>query len=301
MKVYKEYVDMNNCDLKLKSFISSTLIGNDDYITVHPHWHDEIELLYVLRGSAFQQVNEHTFNIAKGDVVVIRGQDIHATYTLEPENTEILVVMFDTSIINSQTDMIQTIFNEFNTCTTFPYPINADDNTGMEIAELIKSIHYEFVGDNAARELFIVSYCASLLGLCMRTYLTKSNNAKHPLNVKKALEKIFTLIDDNYERSISLKEAAEVSNFSIPHFCRLFRQTVGMSFIDYLNHYRINKSIQILKNGTTITETAQLCGFGCINSYIRTFKKYNTLPPSKYIENLQGVALSPVQASSYTK
>lgn len=277
---------MDTYNLKVRCFISGSSKENDDYITVHPHWHDQVELLYVLNGSAFQQVNDHTFNIEQGDVVVIRGQDIHATFTLKPGNTEILVIQFDTSIIDNQSNIIKSILDEFNTCTAIPYPIKTNENPGIEILQLIRNIHNEFIGDSAAKELYIVSHCAALVGLCICSYLTKSSYAQHALNVKKTLKKIFTFIDDNYYRPISLKEAAEVSNFSIPHFCRLFRQTVGMSFIDYLNYYRINKSIQFLKKEISITETALLIGFGSINSYIRTFKKYNTLSPSKYIKNI---------------
>lgn len=283
MKVYKEYVGLDDCDFKLKCFINSSLRVKNDSFTLHPHWHDEIELLYVLSGSALQQVNDNIFSISEGDVVVIRSQDIHITYTVQPGNTEILVILLNPSLLDNKSEVINTILDKFNACTSIPYPINAGDKQNIEIVELIKQIYYEHNGVNAAKELFIMSYCASLIGLCTSSYFSDTNaSGQHPVNLKKALERIFSFIDDNYNRPISLNEAAEVANFSIPHFCRLFRQTVGMSFIDYLNHYRINKSIQYLKKGTAITEIAQLTGFNSINSYIRTFKKYMTLSPSKY-------------------
>lgn len=334
MKIFKELVNLDSFKFKARAFLSSTSKENDEYLTVHPHWHDEIEILLVLSGSAFQQVNENTFTISQGDTVVIRSQDIHATYTLVPEDMDILVVQFDSSILGCKSDnsfpdksnitgsvncvkssdvtgsnssfksmdvigypkssnvkicandefahTMNLIMNEFTTGTAIPCPIKKDTGPGREFSALIKDIYNEYVANNVAKELFIISDCASLVGLCIRSFPAGATHSQNPVNIKKALEKLFVFIDENYDRPITLKEASEISNFSIPHFCRLFRQTVGMSFIDYLNHYRINKSVLLLKSENSITEISNLCGFNSINSYIRTFKKYNKLSPGEY-------------------
>lgn len=282
LKIFKELSNLDACNFKVKSFISSISKDSEEYLTVHPHWHEEIEILYVLSGSAFQQVNDSTFTIAQGDTVIIKSQDVHSTYTLTPEDMQILVVQFDPSIVGCSSEVIASAIGRFAACTAIPYPIHLHDAVGQELSGLILGIHEEFVSDHAAKELFMMSACAALLGICIRSYLSDTSHVQSTDNVKSALEKIFLLIDENYGRPISLQEAAGISNFSIPHFCRLFRQTVGMSFITYLNHYRISRSMIFLKAGKSITETAHLSGFGSINSYIRTFKKYNAQSPREY-------------------
>ncbi|MHB1454671.1 MAG: AraC family transcriptional regulator [Saccharofermentanales bacterium] len=282
MKIFKEFGNMDECDFKVKSFISSVSKINEEYLTVHPHWHDEIEVLHVLCGSAFQQVNDNIFTIEKGDTVIIRSQDIHATYTLSPEDMQILVIQFDPSILGCHTEKVDSLIARFTTGTVIPAPIHQDDSASRELSGLIMSIHGEYISDGAAKELYMVAACASLVGLCIRSFFSDSFHAQSTKDVKKTLEKIFILIDENYGRPISLEEAAGISNFSVPHFCRLFRQTVGMSFITYLNHYRINKSMLFLKDGKTITETAYLSGFNSINSYIRVFRKYTAQSPGEY-------------------
>ena len=278
--MYKEVLDLEN-DIKIRCFVNSSPEQKQGRIQVHPHWHDEVEILYVLRGSAFQQVNEYTFDISQGHLVVVRGQDIHATYTITPEITEILVLQFNTAILG---DLEPSFSEQFSNNTLFPYPIETAQYPGLKIVDLLISIQREYTHNDIAREAFILSDCISLLGVCTRSFVCETNSIQYPLNAKKALEKIFHFIDSSYQRTISLKEAAKLSNFSVPHFCRLFRKTVGMSFIDYLNHYRVSKSLLLLKSGQTVTEIAHLCGFSSINSYIRTFKKYYSVSPSKWKE-----------------
>jgi len=278
--MYKEVLEIEN-DIKIRCFVSSTAAQAGGRIQVHPHWHDEVEILYVLRGSAFQQVNDHTFDISQGHIVVVRSQDIHGTYSITPEDTEIFVLQFNTAILGN----LEPSFSEqFSNNTLFSYPIETAQYPGLKIAELLLSIQREYTQNDIAREVFILSDCISLVGVCTRSFVCETNPICYPSNAKKALEKIFHFIDANFQRPICLNEAVKLSNFSVPHFCRLFRKTVGMSFIDYLNHYRVSKSLLLLRSGQTVTEIAHLCGFNSINSYIRTFKKYYSVSPSKWKE-----------------
>ena len=53
--------------------------------------------------------------------------------------------------------------------------------------------------------------------------------------------------------------------------------------LDYLVHYRINKSIQFLKNThLSILEISQMCGFTSPSYYTSVFKKETGLTPKAY-------------------
>lgn len=282
MNAYRENITMEDYNLKVRCFTSSSNQNNSNSITVHPHWHDEVEILYVLKGSASQQVNDNIFNINRGDMVIIRSQDIHSTYTLITEMTEILVVQFVTSILDSGETGISSVIDTFSRNTEIPCPVKTEIQPGSELADIVIRLQNEYCNKRTARELVILSDCALLIALVTRYYTVETIDKSCPINVKKSLEKIFNLIDENFSRHISLKEAAFTASFSIPHFCRLFKQAMGMSFINYLNHYRIKKSLNLMRCDWTITEIAHSCGFGSINSFIRTFKKYYKISPEKF-------------------
>jgi AraC-like DNA-binding protein len=44
----------------------------------------------------------------------------------------------------------------------------------------------------------------------------------------------------------------------------------------------VNKAVSYLENGESVTEASMKSGFADINTFIRNFKKYKGLVPSKY-------------------
>ena len=63
----------------------------------------------------------------------------------------------------------------------------------------------------------------------------------------------------------------------------MFKQEIGLSFKQYLDNYRIDKSIQLLINSNqTILEIAYATGFTNENQFIQTFKKYYHLTPGNF-------------------
>ena len=73
-----------------------------------------------------------------------------------------------------------------------------------------------------------------------------------------------------------------MANMSDYHFCRLFKQITGKSAIDYINRFRVEKSLLLLrKSNCNITEIALSCGFNDTNYFSRTFKKYKHISPTQ--------------------
>lgn len=66
----------------------------------------------------------------------------------------------------------------------------------------------------------------------------------------------------NYENDISLKDIAESSNVSEAECIRCFKSIIQTTPYKYLLEYRLNKSIDLLKNKDySITEIGSMVGF----------------------------------------
>lgn len=96
MESYFEKVTMPDENFKIKSSVAST---SNYMLEVHPHWHNEIEILYYIDGYAKQQVNDYSFIAKPGDIVIISSDQIHSTYSFQGEECNILVIMFDASTL----------------------------------------------------------------------------------------------------------------------------------------------------------------------------------------------------------
>lgn len=90
-------------------------------------------------------------------------------------------------------------------------------------------------------------------------------------------------IEENYDRPISLEEAAGVVNTSVRYFCKVFKNYTGITFVDYLTRLRIEKSKNLLVNpNRRISEVAYEVGFESLTQFNRSFKKHAGMTPTKY-------------------
>ncbi len=282
MKPLREEINMPDRMFPMRMFVNRA-IGPRVY--VHPHWHEEIEVLYVLEGGAVQQVNKRFFNIEKEDLIIIGSDEIHSTYTEHDKNTDILVLQFkpfmlgSTHNIKPEDDLLEVFCRRLS----YPEPIKPSELGANELAECMKKLYCEWTAKPPAFEMFIKSGIYGFIGYAIRFFKENSqirDDENRNRLVKTMLQKTFDLIDEKYAYDLTLGQAACASNLSVSHFCRLFKKCTGMTFTDYLTRYRINMAENFLKSGKNVTETACLCGFNSINSFTRAYKRIKGEPPS---------------------
>jgi AraC-like DNA-binding protein len=96
------------------------------------------------------------------------------------------------------------------------------------------------------------------------------------------LRKIYDLIDARYKERITIEEAAATANLGKEAFCRYFRKMTRLSFIEFLNLYRVNQSKRMLRLGKSITEACYSSGFESLSYFNRVFKKLAAETPSAF-------------------
>ena len=91
------------------------------------------------------------------------------------------------------------------------------------------------------------------------------------------LEQIQDYVIAHLNENISLSEMGGVINLSQYHFCRLFKQSTGITPHQYLTRCRIDKAKQLLlKTKLTITEIDFEIGFNNHSSFTRLFRRCYT-------------------------
>ena len=67
---------------------------------------------------------------------------------------------------------------------------------------------------------------------------------------------------------------------------RFFKNTMGVSFVSYLNDFRLNVAARLLSsNDESILSVAENCGFFNLSYCNRMFKKKYGVTPGKYRDN----------------
>lgn len=118
----------------------------------------------------------------------------------------------------------------------------------------------------------------------------KQNGQEHaPVLVnrqcRKIIEEIKRYIENNYMNDINLKSVSKKFYMNASYMCRLFSNEVEMSFSEYLNKCRIEKSMQLLNDSRLkIYAISEMVGYKNEKYFARVFKKFTGISPYEYRE-----------------
>lgn len=91
-------------------------------------------------------------------------------------------------------------------------------------------------------------------------------------------------VSQHYMNKISFADLAIEAHISRNYLSVLFKKEVGCTFPEYLTRYRINKSIEIIKNKKiSLSEIASLVGYNDYAHFSKAFKKETGSSPSEYV------------------
>lgn len=101
------------------------------------------------------------------------------------------------------------------------------------------------------------------------------------------LQKLIDWTQQNFTRKIALEEAAQMAGYSKSHFCALFKEFTGVTYIHYLNTVRVSHACLLLRNGSSIQDACYSSGFENISYFIQIFKRIQNVTPHQYILRLK--------------
>lgn len=95
--------------------------------------------------------------------------------------------------------------------------------------------------------------------------------------------KVIKYITENYNKNITMVDAAKEINMSYHYFSKFFKEQTGENFVDFITNFRILKAKEMLKDESqTIKEIAYNIGYSDPNYFSKLFKKSTGLSPTEY-------------------
>lgn len=97
------------------------------------------------------------------------------------------------------------------------------------------------------------------------------------------IKRIIKYIDEHYSEPLSLSLLAEEFSFSYYYLSTYFSNHSSEGFNEYLNRVRINKALELLREGNMpISEISGAVGYSDHSYFSKVFKKFTKLTPSQY-------------------
>ena len=92
-------------------------------------------------------------------------------------------------------------------------------------------------------------------------------------------------IEAHLPEPITLRRVAAAAQLSPYHFCRVFRQTTGVTVTAYVARLRVERAKGLLADlSKRISEVSYTAGFGSIAQFNSMFRKYAGMSPTRYRE-----------------
>jgi len=117
------------------------------------------------------------------------------------------------------------------------------------------------------------------------TYIgSLAEQIRNRLQMSGEITKAIQYIKQHYTENISLQTVADHVGLSSSYLSSLFRKELQISFIDYLNRYRIERAKELLTEGRhKPSDVAVMVGFSPEYTYFsKVFKKITGLNPNEY-------------------
>lgn len=170
------------------------------------------------------------------------------------ERAKELVILFSRASIEGGAD-IQQIFGQNRNIMS---EIDRFDSLD-QLSTFLTSIFYRFV-----------------------SYVFDFSNIEHTDIMHKAVN----FVRENYACKLTLDDVAEHVYLSRSYLSKLFKEELGVSFTDFVNNIRVEKSKALLQNHSlALAEIADLVGFSDQSYFTKVFSKSVGMSPGQYRKN----------------
>jgi AraC-like DNA-binding protein len=105
---------------------------------------------------------------------------------------------------------------------------------------------------------------------------------------RQRIAKVIAYIEEHYTERISQQEVAQKFGFTKEYFARVFHNTTGKTFMEYVNDYRLDAAKELLSNtNQKVMDIGEACGFADTRGFINAFQRYYEVTPLQYRKNVR--------------
>lgn len=230
------------------------------------HLHAAVELGYIQKGTCTLRVEGKEYLAEQGDLILIFPDQIHS-YGTSPSKTLICTVPV------GELSAFASVFRE-------QVPANPVCKKGKWESGGLKTLLDLLAGDMEREQPAVLQgYYQAIIGKCLSVFPM----SKLERTGSDDLRKLLTYINMNRTENITRAALAKTVGISESAVSRLFSDVLKMSLPDYLKSIRLGDAAKLLRETRlSVTQIAELSGFGSIRSFNRAFLEQFHVSPSAY-------------------
>ncbi len=248
------------------------------------HWHDEMELFKVERGTARVQCGSDYFEAKAGEMVFFNSGELHAAQPLNGQVLDYAAVVFSPEMLcGEQSDIARRKYIA-PVLEGKLHPLRVTSPAGEEGCQMLEA--FDQVMDLLVRRPPVYELRVRARLLEIFAGLTERGERSVPQGEKAPAQGIKTAIDyirGHYRQQITIGELARLSHMSDGHFCRLFKKYTFKTPVQYINRVRLSAAMELLlESDRKVLDVALDTGFNSLSYFIGVFKDSMGCTPTEF-------------------
>lgn len=240
-----------------------------------PHWHPELEFVYMIDGTLKVTQNGQSQTIHSGEFYFCNTKTIHWTAT--PDNTSnykyIVVMLSYDYLLRFHEDCVFDILQG-----------EAYERIKQQLQRLV-----ELETEPAGRETFYIdieknkSFLEIYQILLSECIVDNTKASQSTVAIHGYAKTIMEYVRKNYQQPLTLPHVADVVGLSPQYLSKYFKKATGFGINYYINLIRLEyANDDLLNDNSTVVEAALNNGFANVKSYVKFCKEVYGMTPTEY-------------------
>lgn len=262
-----------------RNYMKSDALVELDFITEQYmafHSHENFELLFVISGKMMITVEEDTWQLDSGDMLVVNMNRKHSYQG----SSDLVAGRFLISYTKVRELLGQT--HVLFWCNS-----TIDHNEAYDkLRRVIAVIFNQFLSRMEKNKLYISSMYYQMLHLLTENFLLTANDLRYETDDGRnddRIQKVFEYIRANFRQNITLEDIANYLYLSPMYVSKFIKQRCNINFSELLNTVRLNRSMEdLVYSDESIMKIALENGFASVAAYNKVFKEAYHMTPSEF-------------------
>lgn len=270
-----------NPDVEVRFYLS---VDEGSYVT--PHWHDSIEMVYMIEGNMTMICEKERQELCPGEFIVVNSRLVHSILSTK---NKAIVLQIPKEVIKKYVPDIDSYM--------FKVDLHPESRVEQTRLERVRKIFMDMqVIYDVRPEGYLLKFNSllyDLLFLLIHSYSHKIVQKNYDKEYKylERLNEIMTYLKDHHRERVMIPELAQKFGYNEDYLSRFFKKQTGMTVNEYLYAYRITKVYQDLMNtDKPVNEIFEENGCANYRVAMRVFKElYGCTPKQKRIQSKRTV------------
>lgn len=249
------------------------------------HWHPEIEITYVQKGTMCYKVNHMVYHLKEGDIVFNNSGALHSGTMENQKDCAYIPVTFDSRLIYG--------FFQSTVNSKYVDPVIQDSMLPAICIDQSEPWHKPFREyllriidlDEKKPDFYEldITICLQSMWRLLLEHITYEPQASRENSLEyDRIKKILSYIEENYQNKITLNDIAGHIHLCESECTRLFKRHMNTTLFAFLQEYRIERSLEFLQDDQPVSAVADKAGFSDPNYYSKVFAKIKGFSPREY-------------------